>query len=65
MIKLDTRNGHDPKVIQAFNEVSATMSDEAILLFILRDWADDDEIECFTRQMNPELLDENGNQLKK
>lgn len=56
MIKLDTRNGHDPEVIKAFNEVSAKMSDEAILRFILQDWADDLDIECFTRQMNPDLL---------
>lgn len=57
MIQLDTRNGHDPKVVQAFNEVSSTMSDEEILRFILQDWADDEEIECFTRQMNPKLID--------
>jgi hypothetical protein len=56
MIKLDTRNGHDPEVIKAFNEVSATMSDEAILRFILQDYADDFDIEFFTRQMNPDLL---------
>lgn len=41
MIKLDTTNGHNKKVIDDFNEVSSKIADSELLYLILTYWADD------------------------
>lgn len=58
MITLETTNGHDQKIIDAFNEVSQKFSDPYLLSHILTHWADDSDIESMTKFLN-NLLSEN------
>ena len=48
MIQLDTRNGHNQKVITEFNKLSVHLSDTEMLYHILTKWADDQDIESIT-----------------
>jgi len=58
MITLDTNNGHDKKIIDAFNDVSKKFNDYDLLSHILVNWADDSNLECMTSSLN-DLIDEN------
>jgi hypothetical protein len=58
MIRLTTNNGHDQKIIDAFNKVSHQFSDPYLLSHILTHWADDSDIEGITTFLN-NLLSEN------
>lgn len=58
MITLNTTNGHDQKIIDAFNKVSQKFSDPYLLSRILTHWADDSDIESMTKFLN-NLLSEN------
>ena len=48
MIKLDTTNGHNKKVIDDFNEVSSKIADSELLYLILTYWADDQDLKGMT-----------------
>lgn len=52
MIQLDTNNGHDKDVINEFNKVSKLYSDEALLRIILTYWADNDDLQSITKELD-------------
>jgi hypothetical protein len=58
MIKLNTTNGHNTKVIDSFNEASIKYSDDEILHIILTYWADDMDLQDITEILNT-IINEN------
>ena len=45
---LDTTNGHDTKVVDAFNELAKQFDDYGLLEIILSKWADDGDLISIT-----------------
>ena len=58
MIQLDTTNGHNQQVVDAFNKVSKKFSNDLLLQIILVNFCDDSEIKGITDKLN-ELIEEN------
>lgn len=58
MIQLDTTNGHNQQVVDAFNKISKKFSNDLLLHIILTNFCDDSEIEGITDKLN-EFFDEN------
>lgn len=52
MIKLDTLNGHDKNIVDAFNKASKHFDDYDLLTYILTNWVDDRDLSCITSHLN-------------
>lgn len=62
MIKyLDTTNGHNEEVVDAFNDIANYFNNETLLEIILHRWADDQDIASITEYLKDTL---NENQIR-
>lgn len=58
-MKLNTRNGHSQDVIDSFNQVAQSFSNQDLLHLMLTQWADDDDLADITKFLLTKWADDN------